>query len=276
MIRGIISSFYPDTLSQYGLSLSSGHMLVFFSLWYLFTLVTYGVWIPSGLFLPGMIIGCALGGLYNTLHVSWFGLTAASYSVTPILLGAGAMLAGYIQLTYSLVVIMMETTDSFNLFIPFMITITTSRAIGKLCTRSLYERAIRTKQMPLLRESAPEETRRLHADVLMSRSLCTLMSVTDMASVKAALMSSHNSFPVLNTAGNLVGILPRGILVVLAEEKCFYDREKIGAKQVEEREEEEQTQPTAIVDELLMRANESAKLNESFVSDHDSLRAGFP
>jgi H+/Cl- antiporter ClcA len=40
-------------------------MFLFFSVWYFFTITTYGTNVPAGLFLPGMIIGCALGDLYN-------------------------------------------------------------------------------------------------------------------------------------------------------------------------------------------------------------------
>jgi len=32
--------------------------------WYLFTIITYGVWIPAGLFLPGIIMGGAMGRLW--------------------------------------------------------------------------------------------------------------------------------------------------------------------------------------------------------------------
>lgn len=33
----------------------------FIAIWYVFFCTTYGVWVPSGLFLPGIIIGCAIG-----------------------------------------------------------------------------------------------------------------------------------------------------------------------------------------------------------------------
>ena len=72
------------------------------------------------------------------------------------MVGAGAMLAGYTGLTYSLLVIMVECTSSVNLFIPMMIGIMISRAVSKLFTRSLYERALRTKQIPMLRNFLPE------------------------------------------------------------------------------------------------------------------------
>jgi H+/Cl- antiporter ClcA len=39
-------------------------MVVFAFVWYFFTCITYGTNVPAGLFLPGMIIGCALGEIY--------------------------------------------------------------------------------------------------------------------------------------------------------------------------------------------------------------------
>ena len=44
---------------------SFGAMFLFFSVWYFFTITTYGTNVPAGLFLPGMIIGCALGAMYS-------------------------------------------------------------------------------------------------------------------------------------------------------------------------------------------------------------------
>ena len=133
-------------------------MLIFFAVWYFFTITTYGVWIPAGLFLPGIIIGCAVGSVWETLRINIYDLAADEVRVTPILVGAGAMLGGYTRLTYCLVVIMLETTSSINLFIPMLVGIAVARAIGNLFNRSLYERALRSKQMPVLRNNAPRST----------------------------------------------------------------------------------------------------------------------
>jgi hypothetical protein len=67
IIRAIIVSFYPNVDDEVTLTLTTGNLLVFFGLWYTFTLFTYGVWIPSGILLPGMVIGCVVGALYNNL-----------------------------------------------------------------------------------------------------------------------------------------------------------------------------------------------------------------
>lgn len=126
--------------------------------------MTYGVWVPAGLFLPGIIIGCAVGGCYAELQVKVMGNTIAdTYSTdtaaTFVLVGAGAMLSAYCRLTYSLVVIMLETTSSINIFLPMMIGIMMARAVGNLLSPSLYDRALRAKQMPFLRSSPPNATK---------------------------------------------------------------------------------------------------------------------
>lgn len=66
---------------------------------------------PAGIFLPGMLVGCSLGILYlefllQGLNVSILRAGGQSYLV----MGAAATLSSYTRLTYSLAVVMMETT----------------------------------------------------------------------------------------------------------------------------------------------------------------------
>jgi H+/Cl- antiporter ClcA len=110
-----------------------------------FTFVTYGIWVPAGLFLPGIIIGSCLGLLWMQVMIK-FGLSpwvigGQSY----VIMGASAMLASYCRMTYSLAVVMLETTQSVNLFLPIIITISVSFFVAKLFNRSLYDYAIRAK-----------------------------------------------------------------------------------------------------------------------------------
>lgn len=59
------------------------------------TVTTCGVQIPGGLFLPGMIIGCAIGQITTNIRKNVFGgdniVIGQSYEI----MGAAAMLAGY-------------------------------------------------------------------------------------------------------------------------------------------------------------------------------------
>ena len=132
------------------------------------------------------------------------------------------MLAGYTRLTYSLVIIMLETTTSINLFIPMMVGIMVSRAVSGLFTRSLYERALRTKQMPVLRGSVPKVNQFLKIEHIMARPVITTKSVANVKDVRGLLETSHAAWPVFNLAGNLCGIIPRSVLIRLVAQRAWY------------------------------------------------------
>jgi len=191
VIRQIIDGFEPPV--GYGIVVNSKMMSIFLSLWFLFTISTYGVWVPAGLFLPGIIIGCAVGSLFETLRRDYFQIGELEYyQVGPILTGAGAMLSAYCRLTYSLVVIMLETTSSINLFIPMMLAVMIARAVGNIFTRSLYERALRMKQMPVLQNSPRKAQAGIQAWKFMKKEVVSLTTVSGMESIRKALETSHN------------------------------------------------------------------------------------
>ena len=49
------------SIMDFNLKVSIYDSLIFTFCWYILFITTYGVWVPSGLFLPGIIIGCGLG-----------------------------------------------------------------------------------------------------------------------------------------------------------------------------------------------------------------------
>ena len=62
-IRTIMSGFEGTG----GIRLPANQLLTYMLVWYVFTISTYGVWVPAGLFLPGIIIGCAVGAAYEEI-----------------------------------------------------------------------------------------------------------------------------------------------------------------------------------------------------------------
>jgi len=74
------------------------------------------------------------------------------------MVGAAAVIAGQSHLTYSLAVIMLETTQSINLFLPVITSIIVAQAVAKLIQpESIYKKAIKMKNIPLLPEDVPRE-----------------------------------------------------------------------------------------------------------------------
>ena len=77
------------------------------------TIITYGVNVPAGLFLPGMIIGCSMGNIYAIVLYNSGMIHKGEYEdlrKNLIVIGVAATLAGYTRMTYSLAVIVLETS----------------------------------------------------------------------------------------------------------------------------------------------------------------------
>lgn len=74
------------------------------------------------------------------------------------------MLSGSTRMTFSLVVIMLETTSSIDLFFPIIFTVFFSYGAGTLLiNKSIYSSALRSKNIPVLGKSVPRENRNLAA-----------------------------------------------------------------------------------------------------------------
>lgn len=134
---------------------------IFGLIWLLFTSLSSGSAVPSGIFLPCILIGCALGHIYSKLHPLIFGevphtddnyIQPATYAI----LGAASVLSGSTRMTFSLAVIMLETSSSVELFLPIIFTLFISYGTGAvLINKSIYLSALRVKNIPLLGKSAP-------------------------------------------------------------------------------------------------------------------------
>lgn len=59
-------------------------------------------------------------------------------------------------MSYSLAVIMLETTSNVNLFLPIIFSIFVSYGVGGIFGRSLYAGSMRAKNIPVLDKSIPK------------------------------------------------------------------------------------------------------------------------
>ena len=58
-LKSILSSFEGPG----GINADLKHMLIFLVVWYILPIITYGVWVPAGLFVPGIVIGVSVGAV---------------------------------------------------------------------------------------------------------------------------------------------------------------------------------------------------------------------
>ena len=132
------------------------------------------------------------------------------------------MLSGYCRLTYSLTVIMLETTQAVNLFIPFLLAMLTSYATALVFNQSLYVNALRGKQVPMLIAEIPTQNLQLRAKVIMKENPVTLSCVPTVKRVAEVLRKGYSTFPIINESGYLVGTISNNFLIVLIEKRAFY------------------------------------------------------
>jgi len=200
-------------------------MLLFFAIvHYAQTVWTYGLGVPSGLFVPSLLGGAAfgrsIGQVVNSLDANF-----ASPGVYA-LIGATAMLSGMARITISLAVILMETTGEAEWGLPIFLTVMAAKWTGDLFNKGIYDIHIDLRHVPLLEGRAEKPMLMLQAGEIMAT---TVKSAPVIAVVKDLLSMledcKHNGFPVVDaTTNTFVGLVERNTLlhvIALSKEDNF-------------------------------------------------------
>jgi hypothetical protein len=66
---------------------------------------------------------------------------------------------------------MLETTQSINNFLPITLGIASSLVVARVFNRSLYEYALRSKQVPMIRNNMPKQTKHMYVRQVVERML---------------------------------------------------------------------------------------------------------
>ncbi|KAL8597704.1 Chloride transport protein 6 [Nucella lapillus] len=176
---------------------------IFFLCFFLLACWTYGVAVPSGLFVPSLLCGAAYGRLVATMLESVFGYKSV-YSGTYALVGAAAFLGGIVRMTISLTVILIESTNEISYGMPIMLVLMVAKWTGDLFNKGLYDIHIDLKQVPILEWDTPPYVARLKArDIVEKRRLSVVFPQTRVASlVKILKTTAHGAFPVVSVLGS--------------------------------------------------------------------------
>lgn len=185
--------------------------LACFTVLYFFCAIfIYGIALPSGLFVPCMLIGAAVGRLTGELlKAGYAGETFGMSRVSPgvyALVGAAGMLGGVTRMTISLTVIVVELSNDINLLLPIMLAILSSKLVGDRFTISLYDIHIELGGAALLRSTATSTADALNwmrsARSIMATNVQVLHETeTTVGLVREMLRSTtHSGFPVASTA----------------------------------------------------------------------------
>jgi len=110
---------------------------LFFIFYFLLSCWTYGLSIPSGIFIPALLSGAAWGRL---LGISLYWMSNGAAWADPgkyALIGAASQLGGIVRVSLSLAVILIETTGNLSLGLGLMVTLLTAKIVGDLFTSVL-------------------------------------------------------------------------------------------------------------------------------------------
>lgn len=129
------------------------------------TILTFGVRVPAGLFIPSMTVGACVGRMvgegtkllyrnyprwkfFHECEITSVCVRSSIYA----LVGASSALAGVTQVSVSLVVIMFELTGGLSHLLPIMIGILAAKTVCYLCGyhEGIYDNHINMKRYPFL------------------------------------------------------------------------------------------------------------------------------
>lgn len=221
--KAILSFFHTE------IPIGSTVLVAYFFVYAALALLTYGIAVPSGMFVPCILIGCAYGRLVGEMLTNLFpdaGINAGVYA----LMGATSMLGGVARMTISLTVILLETTNDVQYVLPIMMVLTMSKWVGDCFTISLYDLHVELKCIPFVEAEPPQHLQQLCAKDVMRSPVVTLPPRPSVQQVVDTLKScTHNGFPVVISSeegdqaqGNtLLGIILRNQMVTLLEHRCF-------------------------------------------------------
>ncbi|CAL9054409.1 chloride channel protein CLC-c-like isoform X2 [Musa acuminata AAA Group] len=213
-------------------------LFVFFAAVYCLGLVTYGIAVPSGLFIPVILAGSTYGRMVGTLLGPISDLDAGLFA----LLGAASFLGGTMRMTVSVCVILLELTNDLLLLPLVMLVLLISKTMADSFNKGVYDQIVRMKGLPFMEAHAEPHMRHLVARDVVSGPPVSFSGVEKVGTIVHALrLTGHNGFPVVDEppfsdAPELVGLVLRSHLLILLKGKRFSkERVKTGVREMLQR-----------------------------------------
>ncbi|KAF8022997.1 hypothetical protein BT93_F0492 [Corymbia citriodora subsp. variegata] len=216
--------FSTSTKKEFNIS----SLFIFFGAIYFLGIITYGIAIPSGLFIPVILAGACYGRLVGRLFESISQLDAGLYA----LLGAASFLGGTMRMTVSLCVILLELTNDLLLLPLVMLVLLVSKTVADSFNKGVYDQIVKLKGLPYMEAHAEPYMRQLVARDVVTGPLIMFSGIEKVGTIVHALTTTgHNGFPVIDEppfteSAELCGIVLRSHLLVLLKGKNFL-RERV-------------------------------------------------
>ncbi|KAL5611903.1 hypothetical protein BROUX41_000528 [Berkeleyomyces rouxiae] len=186
------------------------------------TVITFGIKIPAGIYVPSMVVGALFGRLvghavqWAVLNWPEFGMWSQCAATSPVsciqpgvygLIGAGSVMCGVTRLSVTLVVILFELTGSLDYVLPFSLAILVSKWMSDAIEpNSIYDLLTAMNSYPFLdNKHKPIFTGEL-AQIMPPIRQWRVIDITDSPVVPATTL--RQKLELLHRAGELDGGLP--------------------------------------------------------------------
>lgn len=229
-IRNLFSS---GTKSEFHVS----SILLFFCAVYVLAIFSYGIAVPSGLFIPVILTGASYGRFVGMLFGSFTDLDQGLFAV----LGAASFLGGSMRMTVSLCVILLELTNNLLMLPLVMLVLLISKTVADAFNSGVYDQIVHLKGLPFLEPHAEPYMRNLTAVDVVRGPLVTFSGIEKVDNIMQVLKScKHNGFPVIDEppfseTSILYGLVLRSHLLVLLKKKIFLPSRDIASADFVER-----------------------------------------
>ncbi|KAI3748135.1 hypothetical protein L6452_11026 [Arctium lappa] len=189
-VRNIFSS---NTSTEY----QTISLFIFFALYCILGLITFGIAVPSGLFLPILLMGSSYGRMVGIAMEPYAKMDQGLYAV----LGAASLMAGSMRMTVSICVIFLELTNNLLLLPITMFVLLIAKSVGDCFIPSIYEIILDLKGLPFLEAHPKPWMRNITVGDLaaVKPPVVTLSGIEKVSRLLDVLRNTtHNGFPVVN------------------------------------------------------------------------------
>ncbi|KAM7264756.1 hypothetical protein ACFE04_002439 [Oxalis oulophora] len=205
-----------DTEFQYS------SIIIFFVVCFFLSILSIGLVIPAGLFIPIILTGASYGRLVGMLFGKYSSLNNGLFAV----LGAAALVGGCLRSTVAMCVVLLELTDNLLLLPMMMLVILISKTVADIFNGNSFDIIIKIKGFPYLRSHEPYMRQLMVKDVVTGP-LQIFNGIEKVGNLVHVLRTTkHNGFPVideppLSEAPVLHGLILRAHLISLLKKKPF-------------------------------------------------------
>eukprot|EP01104_Vermistella_antarctica_P002062 TRINITY_DN1221_c0_g1_i2.p1 TRINITY_DN1221_c0_g1~~TRINITY_DN1221_c0_g1_i2.p1 ORF type:complete len:906 (-),score=187.40 TRINITY_DN1221_c0_g1_i2:38-2644(-) len=172
------------------------NLILFTIIRFSLTNISMSIQIPTGLYAPIIVIGCALGRLLGE-SLNQISGTLFAHPASYALVGGGAFAAGVTQ-TLSSAVIMVELTGSIEHLMPLLIGVVFAMGTSQKLIPSVYDVIAGLKNLPFLPDLRHSKYD-MSAAAIMSKDIAFLTPLTDVDTIAYILKNQDDeSFAVIN------------------------------------------------------------------------------